>query len=328
MNFNKKNFVLVLPIVLTLMFGEFWLTIGVLFFALMTKTLGIMKKKIFFFISIFFLTIVLSIKIFAFNIFKIPSSSMENQLFSNDIILVNKLTYGPRLPRSPFDIPWVNIAFYFNNNAKKRIKENWWPYKRLSGTTSIKQGEVMVFNSTWDKNFILVKRCMALPGDTLILKNAKVFTNNKLFVEPNSIKYSVSNFQSNKAYTTEVKKLFFEDLCDWDFTNMGPFVMPKKGMTISLNDKNFRLYKKAIQLGEKKNIYQDKGVYYINNQKAKRYTFTQDYYFMMGDNRDFTEDSRVWGFVPEQNIIGKVNYVLCSKHGGSFNWDRFFKAVY
>ena len=113
---------------------------------------------------------------------------MENTLFANDIIVVNKLKYGPRLPRSPFDIPWVNIAFYFNENAKKRIDENWWPYRRLSGSTTVKQGDVFVFNFPGKKKTIVVKRCVALPGDKLSIKNGIIYTNNNLFSEANSVK--------------------------------------------------------------------------------------------------------------------------------------------
>ncbi|WP_187269415.1 signal peptidase I, partial [Algibacter pacificus] len=118
-----------------------------------------------------FFLIVVALKIFVFGVFKIPSSSMKNALFPKDVILVNKLKYGPRLPRSPFDIPFVNIGYYFNENAKKRFKEYWWPYKRLSGTASIEQGDVIVFNSPWEKDFILVKRCVAISGDTLHIEN-------------------------------------------------------------------------------------------------------------------------------------------------------------
>lgn len=56
---------------------------------------------------------------------------MENLLYPGDVIVVNKLEYGPRLPRSPFEIPWINLAFYMNKEARSRIKENWWDYYRL-----------------------------------------------------------------------------------------------------------------------------------------------------------------------------------------------------
>ncbi|WP_152603850.1 S26 family signal peptidase [Jejuia pallidilutea] len=66
----------------------------------------------------FILIIFINLKLLAFDIFQIPSSSMKNSLFPDDVIIVNKLKYGPRLPRSPFDIPFINIAYHFNENEK------------------------------------------------------------------------------------------------------------------------------------------------------------------------------------------------------------------
>ncbi|MEI6865149.1 signal peptidase I [Flavicella sp.] len=316
-------------------------------------------------------------KLFFFDIYKIPSSSMENRLFTNDVILVNKLKYGPRLPRSPFDIPFINIAFYFNDNARKRIKEYWWPYKRILGTSQIQQGDIMVFNSTWRKDYILVKRCVALPGETLKIENSFVYTNNIYFNDSKNVKHnyifnvtdekklynvldslglksvSISQdkldiYQSNlsllelevlkntrliesvniKIDTLNRKGLFFQPMnSNWSLDNMGPVVVPKKGMQIILNEESFSIYKKAIRKSEKCKLAKRNGAYYINNKKVETYTFTQDYYFMMGDNRSSSLDSRYYGFIPEQNIIGKVQCVLYSNYQDKFQWNRFFKSV-
>ncbi|QTE23532.1 signal peptidase I [Polaribacter cellanae] len=67
--------------------------------------------------------------------------------------------------------------------------------------------------------------------------------------------------------------------------------------------------------------------FYIDNKKVTTYTFKQNYYFMMGDNRNGTLDSRAWGFVPEENIIGKVQYVLYSNYQDKFQWNRVLKNV-
>lgn len=144
------------------------------------------------FLLLVILTIIINTKLFAFEIYRIPSISMENTLFPGDIILVDKLKYGARLPRSPFEIPWVNLVFYFNDNSKKRINENWWSYKRLKGVEKVKQGDVFVFNSVSNKNDILVKRCVAVAGDTLNIKNAKIYTNNKLY---SSLYFEKNNYK-------------------------------------------------------------------------------------------------------------------------------------
>ncbi|WP_255449899.1 signal peptidase I [Seonamhaeicola sediminis] len=166
---------------------------------------------------IIFTVLFLYSKIFLFDIFKIPSSSMENELFTNDVILVNKLKYGPRLPRSPFDIPIINIGCHFNKNAKKRKKENWWPYKRLSGTTTIQRGDIMVFNSTWKKDFILVKRCTGLPGDTLTIKETSVFINGKEYKETNAVKKEYSFIVNDK--NVDFKKITDSLQLDVNYNN-------------------------------------------------------------------------------------------------------------
>lgn len=329
------------------------------------------------FLLLFILTTIISTKLIVFDIYKIPSVSMENTLFPDDIILVDKLKYGARLPRSPYEIPWVNLVFYFNDNGKKRIKENWWAYKRISGLEKIKQGDVFVFNSVSNKNNILVKRCVALAGDTLNIKSAKVYTNNKLYLsngfEKNNYKFKIIN--KKKIYdiidslalknyiliddriklgeanlskfeleqlkksncidsiTIQIdtfnidKKLFFNLSKKWALDNMGPFVVPKKGMRINLNPETFSLYRDAINSSENYSIKEVDEVYYINNNRIKTYIFKQDYYFMLGDNRKYSIDSRFWGFVPESNIIGKVQCVLFSNYQSNFHWDRLFKSV-
>ncbi|AMC11877.1 hypothetical protein Lupro_11640 [Lutibacter profundi] len=329
------------------------------------------------FLLLFILTTIVSIKLVAFDIYKIPSVSMENTLFPDDIILVDKLKYGARLPRSPYEIPWVNLVFYFNDNGGKRIKENWWTYKRISGLEKIKRGDVFVFNTVSNKYDILVKRCVALAGDTLNIRNGRIYTNNKLFNSldseknnynfkitnkkkifniidslalnnyisiDNKINYGVANLSKIEleklkktncidSITIQIdtfnidKKLFFNLSKKWTLDNMGPFVIPKKGMKINLNPETFSLYRGAINSSENYLIKEIDGIYYINNNKISTYTFKQNYYFMLGDNRKYSIDSRFWGFIPESNIIGKVQCVLFSNYQSNFQWGRLFKSV-
>ncbi len=337
------------------------------------------KKALKFILRLLFLILViLSFKIFVFGVFRIPSSSMENTLFPKDIILVNKLKYGPRLPRSPFDILFINIAYYYNENARKRFKEYWWPYKRFSGIDTIKKGDVIVFNSLFRKDFILVKRCVAVAGDTLQIKNGIVYNNSKVFkVEAAKYRYkfkvkhktvfdnaidslnlghikfsvirhnnylkailsqdevekiknleSIENFQiSLDPYRPKRKFLAKLPNKNWTFDTMGPFVIPKKGLQINLNYENYLLYEKTINKFEKVNIKHDEGKFYVNGEITTTYTFKKNYYFMMGDNRKASSDSRVWGFLPEENIIGKVQCVLFSNYKNKFQWNRLLKSI-
>ncbi|WP_045372014.1 signal peptidase I, partial [Jejuia pallidilutea] len=316
----------------------------------------------------------MSLKILFFSAFKIPSSSMKNALFPDDVIMVNKLKYGSRLPRSPFDIPFLNIGYFFNKNAKKRIKEYWWPYKRLSGMTSIKQGDVVVFNSLWEKDFVLVKRCVAISGDTLQIENGIVYINGKDFkIKNEKHKYKfeilndkktfrktlngqglshvnfmksgsehilkaklshnevdvIKNLESVKNFqlvldTFKPKQKLFAKLPNkkWTYDNMGPFIIPKKGLKIDLNYDNYLLYEQTINKFENANLKHIEGKFYIKGKTATTYTFKKNYYFMMGDNRKATSDSRAWGFLPEENIIGKVQCVLFSNFKNKFQWNR------
>ena len=106
------------------------------------------------------------------------------------------------------------------------------------------------------------------------------------------------------------------------------------GETIKINDSNYPLYKKIIQDYEDNSIKKVNGKYLINGVETSKYTFKQDYYWMMGDNRHGSEDSRFWGFVPENHILGKPVFIWFSVDNfnkGILNWkirwDRIMTTV-
>ncbi len=110
---------------------------------------------------------------------------------------------------------------------------------------------------------------------------------------------------------------------DWNEDNFGPILIPKAGMTVSLNDENLPLYKKIIREYEGNTLTKDGGILRINGEEASSYTFKQNYYWMMGDNRHASEDSRYWGYVPENHIVGKPVLIWFSIEGindGIKNW--------
>lgn len=113
----------------------------------------------------------------------------------------------------------------------------------------------------------------------------------------------------------------------WTRADYGPLWIPKKGATIPLNAQTWELYNRCIRNYEFHNdAYIRDGVVYIDGKPAKTYTFEMDYYFMMGDNRDNSLDSRYWGFVPEDHIVGRPEVVLVSfdKDHGGIRWNRVF----
>ena len=121
---------------------------------------------------------------------------------------------------------------------------------------------------------------------------------------------------------------------DWNEDNFGPIVIPKKGLTVNLNKGNLPLYKKIIAEYEANVLETSPSEIRINGNSTDQYTFKKDYYWMMGDNRNKSEDSRFWGFVPDDHIVGKPIFIWFSIKGINdgiknwrIRWDRVFTTV-
>ena len=137
---------------------------------------------------------------------------------------------------------------------------------------------------------------------------------------------------SVKTYNTG----FFPNnvLYNWNEDQFGPIVIPKRGQTVTLTQKTFPLYKKIIRDYEKNSVTNTGGEIRINGETTDSYTFKMDYYWMMGDNRHRSEDSRFWGFVPEDHVVGKPVFIWMSIDGFTeglrnwrVRWDRVFTTV-
>ena len=361
---------------------------------------------------IFAVIVVTFVNIFFFQAFRIPSSSMERTLYTGDRLFVSKLAYGPRVPQTPLTIPFTHNVIFGKESYSTLIQK---PYRRLKGFREVQRGDCVVFGFPHgdtvlrnapsedyytlvrvfgrdkvrsmgeivarpvDKKDHYVKRCVALPGDTLEVRDGLVWidgvqqevypgvqlsyrvrTNgqriNPKIIEDLGLNASelvydpllpgypamyltsemlqrvrelpnVVGIEDNldrDASMSSLEIFPFSENFAWTRDFYGPLRIPSKGSTVKLTEENLPLYERIISVYEHGDAAQA--------LRDGEYTFKQDYYFMMGDNRHNSLDSRYWGFVPEDHIVGRPMVIwLSTDQGKSFpkniRWDRFLKFV-
>ena len=375
-------------IIFLAIFSLYWLAFGIFiiggFFLFIQSNFGIAKafrKKFWLYVisSLLVLVVVaISMRVFMFDVFDIPSNSMENTLLVGDKIIVSKLNYGPRLPKSPFEISWVNLFVYMNKEARAAIDSTWWDYKRLNGFTKVKRNDVVIFNHPDDYKHFYVKRCVGLPGEVIEIKNGIVFTNNvknssvakikntykvwcknkllltkalhNIKLNENVIRRNNNSqstlFLTHQEYESLKKNKIIDSIKILDYpikintdkffkndsilisTNFwGPMEIPQKGKDTKITKENYCFFHKILKKHEGIDLQQNGNYFYVDGVKANSYKFKQNYYFMLGDNRHNSVDSRYWGVVPEENIIGKAVMVMYSSNDNRINWTRLLKPV-
>jgi signal peptidase I len=239
---------------------------------------------------------------------RIPTGSMEDTILVGDFVLVNKFIYGSSSPKY---IPFTETEI---------------PFFRLPAFKEPKAKDIVVFEFPGDRDQLFatergvnyVKRCIGTPGDTIEIKDKVVFVNGKEFWIPPFIKYYRGRYGSFLKPIPKgvAEPRIFPKGMPWNEDNYGPLVIPKKGMTIPLNRYNVEQWRTIIdrEYGERV-VDLKNGIVTINGLSVSSYTFKKDYFFMMGDNRDDSLDSRFWGLVARDMVVGQAFITL-------FSWNR------
>ena len=262
--------------------------------------------------------IVLVLRTFVVEASLIPTSSMEDTLLPGDFMLVNKLVFGARIKG---EIPWVGIQI---------------PEFRIPGFRSPMPNDVVVFRFPGEKNIIYppeslfyVKRIVAGPGDTLEIRDKAVYVNGQRSGLTPKGKFTRTAKQ--KGFRTEG---IFPAGSGWNEDNYGPVVIPRAGSTLFLNQENLETYKMMINRElQKYAVALDNDTISIDGIKINTYKVQKNYFFMLGDNRDDSYDSRFWGFVPEDLITGKAWFIYWSVNPlsqgilESLRPDRIFQCI-
>jgi signal peptidase I len=171
----------------------------------------------------------------------------------------------------------------------------------------------------------------ALPGYPAMPLTTEMLQQVKQFPTVAAVEENIDSYPPD--YPDSYLTIFpFSPDYKWTRDNLGPLWIPQKDVTVPVNMENLPLYERIITAYEGNSLEVRSGKIYINGEEAQSYTFKQDYYFMMGDNRHNSLDSRYWGFVPEDHIVGKPALVWLSIDGNrkfpkNIRWRRFFKFV-
>jgi signal peptidase I len=273
---------------------------------------------------VFAIIVALIIRALVIYPFRIPTGSMEDTLLIGDFLLANKFVYGIRSP-DWIGIPSTKVGFSI-------------PFFRTPGFREPKKGDVVIFKYPRDPELNYIKRCVGVSGDTIFIRNKELYINGKRFPNPPKSKFI--------NYYTAPEDFMQPDIFPpgaGNIDNYGPIRVPAPGDTFhftqSNKDKWFERFQLIVYAGNKVEIvYKGEATeltianqnqwqraiqiypvdsFRLNGTSLDRmvYTVKNKHYFMMGDNRDNSLDSRYWGFLPERYVVGEGLIIY-------FSWDK------
>ncbi|HAN77642.1 MAG TPA: signal peptidase I [Bacteroidales bacterium] len=405
----------------------------------------IFKKPNFKFAWTIFIAIIIAsaLRLLFIEVYTIPTSSMERKLLVGDYLFVSKLSYGPRLAVTPLALPFMHHYLPFTQIPSYIASVQTKP-KRLKGLGKIERNDLVVFNfpegdsvlnefpdqsyytlkRIYDEEFLrenytygtrpidrrdnYIKRCVAIPNDTLEIRAGKLFINGKAENGNEYIQYDyyilvkdsgipnkfLKNLQISERDIEQSQKFFAQETYDrsamsfiatnppfrtaeytkihilplteqaadviskhpnvvavkrysntpayrnslifphdenflWNEDFFGALVVPGKGKTVQISIKNLPLYRRIIAFYENNSLEIRNDTIFINKMAASEYTFKMNYYFMLGDNRHNSADSRYWGFVPENHVVGKAIGIWFSINtsGNVLNFVRWNRTL-
>ena len=296
------------------------------------------------------IAVVLLLRGFAFTSCLIPSTGMENSLFQGERILVNKWSYGLRLP--------LMSLFSYHRWCER----------------SVRKQDVVVFNNpaaigqpTIDRREIYISRCIDTPGDTLLVDSlfsvsspeAQLNPDKKrLYTYPAAKEQLITSLMQTLSITndglmgsndsTHVRSFsryeyylleqaisdqnWIQPLTEKSEKELKPLIVPGKGKALRVYPWNITLLRNTLVMHEGKQAEIKNDTLYIDGKPTQHCFFTKDYYWMASNNSVNLSDSRLFGFVPQDHIIGKASLIWFSKEKGTgifdgYRWNRFFQSV-
>ncbi|MDE5561506.1 MAG: signal peptidase I [Bacteroidaceae bacterium] len=263
-----------------------------------------------------------AVRIFVADQFIIPTWSMAPTLIPGDRVVVNKLIMGARI--------YTDFDFVEGGQELRSM--------RMKGLRRLRHNDIVVFNypqvggrMAFRINYVYCKRCIALPGDTLSIEDGHYRCNN--YGGTLGLRQEQERLETvpDDAYDAAAMAVYpFDERVGWTFKHMGPLYIPRRGDITALGAKEGTVYGSLLEYETGKSVTVDweSDSVLLDGVPAARHRWRHNYYFMAGDNVHDSMDSRYWGLVPEEYVVGVVQMISYSKdrETDTIKWERILLA--